>query len=130
MKKYLALICALIAALLMSQTLYFKFTAQPESVELFTKLGMEPVGRILIGSLELIASILILIPKTRFYGAILGFGLMSGALFFHLTIIGIDSNGDGGLLFLFALIVWSCCLYLSFSPALRIIQQLRNRKTL
>lgn len=130
MKKYLSLICALIAAFLMAQTLYFKFTAQPESVALFSKLGMEPGGRILIGTLELIACILILIPKTRFFGAVLGFGLMSGAIFFHFTIIGIQSNGDGGLLFAFALIVWLCCLYLVYKPAIEIVRNLRKRKAL
>lgn len=129
MKKYIPFICALIAAFLMSQTLYFKFTAQPESVELFTKLGLEPLGRIGIGTLELIASILILLPVTRFYGAFLGFGLMSGALFFHFTIIGIESNGDGGLLFIFALVVWLCCLYLCYEKAIQIMKTLFKKRT-
>nr|WP_294858461.1 DoxX family protein [uncultured Fluviicola sp.] len=127
MKKYLPYIAAIIAAAIMAQTLYFKFTAQEESVILFTKLNMEPNGRILIGILELIASILILIPKTRFPGAFLGLGLMSGALFFHLTIIGIESNHDGGMLFILAAITWICCFYLSFKPTMKIAKSILKK---
>lgn len=129
MKKYLPYLAALIAAAIMAQTLYFKFTAQSESVILFRKLNMEPTGRILIGILELIASILILIPKTRFAGAFLGFGLMSGAIFFHLTIIGIESNHDGGMLFLLAIIAWICCFYLCFKPLLKIAKSILKKRS-
>jgi len=101
----------ILAALIMLQTLYFKFTAQPESVQLFTMLGMEPWGRIGTGVLELIASILLLIPRTTLPGAILGAGLMSGALFFHFTALGIYFGGDATL-FVYALIVLICCLLL------------------
>jgi uncharacterized membrane protein YphA (DoxX/SURF4 family) len=101
-------ILRLIAAFIMLQTLYFKFTAQPESIELFTKLGMEPWGRIGTGVGELIASILILIPRTTLIGAIMGLGLMSGALFFHLTKLGIYFGGDA-LLFSYAAICFVCC---------------------
>lgn len=97
-----------IAAVILLQTLYFKFTAQPESVELFTKLGMEPWGRIGTGVGELIASILILIPRTTLIGAIMGLGLMSGAIFFHLTKLGIYFGGDA-ILFTYAVIVFVCC---------------------
>ena len=75
----------LLAAVIMLQTLYFKFSAHPQSVKLFTELGMEPWGRIGTGIFELIASILILNPRTTGYGAVLGMGLMAGAIFFHLT---------------------------------------------
>jgi uncharacterized membrane protein YphA (DoxX/SURF4 family) len=98
----------LIAAVIMLQTLYFKFTADPQSVHLFTLLGMEPWGRIGTGVLELIASLLILYPRTTGFGAILGLGLMSGALFFHLTKLGIVFDGDA-VLFAYALIVFVCC---------------------
>ena len=101
----------LIAALIMIQTLYFKFTAHPQSVALFTKIGLEPYGRIGIGVMELIASILILIPRTTGIGALLGVGLMSGALFFHLTSLGIEVDGDS-ILFYYALIVFIACLIL------------------
>src|SRR5687767_7667107 len=102
----------LLAAVIMLQTLYFKFTGHEQSVVLFTKLGMEPWGRIGTGVIELIASILILYPRTTGWGAILGLGLMSGAIFFHLTILGIEVDGDA-ILFIYALVTFICCLILA-----------------
>ena len=101
----------ILAALILLQTLYFKFTAKPESVELFTILGMEPWGRIGTGVAELIASILILIPRTTLLGALMGLGLMAGAIFFHLTKLGVNFGGDV-VLFIYAVIVFVCCLAL------------------
>jgi uncharacterized membrane protein YphA (DoxX/SURF4 family) len=98
-------------ALIMLQTLYFKFTAHPQSVKLFTELGMEPWGRIGTGVLELVASILILVPRTTGWGALLGTGLMSGAIFFHLTKLGIRFDGDYGL-FTMAVLAFFCCFLL------------------
>ena len=98
----------IIAAVILLQTLYFKFTAQPESVELFTKLGMEPWGRIGTGIGELITAILLLIPRTTLLGAVMGVGLMSGAIFFHLTKLGINFAGDA-ILFSYAVITFVCC---------------------
>ena len=98
----------IIAAVILLQTLYFKFTAQPESVELFTKLGMEPWGRIGTGIGELITAILLLIPRTTLLGAVIGVGLMSGAIFFHLTKLGINFGGDA-ILFSYAVITFVCC---------------------
>ena len=95
----------------MLQTLYFKFTGHEESVQLFTELGMEPWGRIATGIFELVASILILYPRTTGFGAALGVGLMSGAIFFHLTSLGIEVGGDS-LLFIYAVITFVCCLFL------------------
>lgn len=102
----------LIAAVILFQTLFFKFSAAPVSVYIFSELGMEPWGRIGTGILELIASILILIPRTTFYGALLGLGLMSGAIFFHLTKLGIEVQKDSGKLFIMALIVFAACIFL------------------
>ena len=99
----------IVAAAILLQTLYFKFTGQPESVELFTKLGVEPWGRISTGVIELIASILLLIPSTVFVGAFLGVGLMVGAILSHVIVIGIESKGDGGQLFMLAVAVLVCC---------------------
>jgi uncharacterized membrane protein YphA (DoxX/SURF4 family) len=98
------------AAVILLSTLYFKFTGHPESVELFTKLGVEPWGRIGTGVIELIVGILLLIPATAFIGAFLGIGLMAGAILSHLTVIGIESKGDGGQLFMLAILVLVCCL--------------------
>lgn len=98
------------ATIILWQTLYFKFTAHPESVELFTKLGVEPWGRIGTGVIELVIGILLIIPSTAFLGAFFGAGVMSGAILSHLAIIGIASKNDGGLLFGLAIIVLVCCL--------------------
>jgi putative oxidoreductase len=97
------------AALIMVQTLYFKFSGAEESVYIFSTIGIEPWGRIGTGILELIASILILINATAWAGALLGLGLMAGAILTHLTILGIEVKGDGGYLFLLAMIVLVCC---------------------
>ena len=99
----------LIAAIIMLQTLFFKFTASEESVYIFSTVGMEPWGRIGSGVVELIASALILFPKTTWMGALLGLGVMSGAIFFHLSKLGIVVKNDGGQLFIYALLVFLCC---------------------
>ena len=104
----------IIAAVILLQTLYFKFTGQPESVELFSKLGVEPWGRIGTGIIELIAAALLLIPATVWIGALLGIGLMLGAIASHLFVIGIESQGDGGQLFGLAFIVLACCVIIAF----------------
>jgi uncharacterized membrane protein YphA (DoxX/SURF4 family) len=96
----------LLAAFLLLQTLFFKFSANEESVYIFSTIGMEPWGRIGTGVMELIAAILILIPRTTALGALLAIGLMSGALFFHFTTLGIEVKGDGGQLFIYALLVF------------------------
>ena len=103
------IVLKLVATVIMLQTLFFKFTASPESVYIFSALGLEPVGRIGIGVLELVASILILVPATTVYGAILGAGLMGGALMSHLTKLGIVVMDDGGQLFIYALLVLISC---------------------
>ena len=106
-------ILRLVAAVIMLQTLYFKFSGHPQSVHLFTILGMEPWGRIGTGVLELIASLLILYPRTTGYGALLGMGLMGGAIFFHLTKLGIIFDGDA-VLFTYAVITFISCALLTF----------------
>ena len=104
----------LVAAYILLQTLRFKFGAEPESVYIFTKVGMEPWGRIGSGVVELVASILILIPRTTAFGAIMAIGTMTGAIFFHLTKLGIEVMGDGGQLFYMGIAVWVSCAILAF----------------
>ena len=104
----------LLPALIMLQTLFYKFSASEESVYIFSSLGMEPWGRIGSGVMELIAAVLLLYPRTTFIGAALGLGLMSGAIFFHLTKLGIAVLGDGGLLFVYALLTFVSCAVLLF----------------
>lgn len=102
----LTLVLRLVVALILLQTLYFKFTAAPESVYIFSTLGMEPWGRIGSGVAELIAAILLLVPPTAALGALLSLGVISGALGAHLTRLGIEVQGDGGLLFALAVVVF------------------------
>jgi uncharacterized membrane protein YphA (DoxX/SURF4 family) len=97
--------CRIIAALIMLQTLYFKFTGTPESVYIFSQVGMEPEGRFATGIAELLASILILIPKTSLAGASLALFIMIGAIATHISILGIEVMNDGGQLFIYAIIV-------------------------
>jgi uncharacterized membrane protein YphA (DoxX/SURF4 family) len=95
----------LVVAGILLQTLFFKFTGAPESVYIFTKVGAEPWGRIGSGVIELIAAILVLYPRFTWLGALLAAGVMCGAIFSHLTLLGIEVQGDKGLLFTLALIV-------------------------
>lgn len=101
----------LISAIIMVQTLFFKFSGAEESVEIFTKMGIEPWGRIGTGVMELIASVLLLINSTARWGALLACGLMAGAIGSHLFVLGIAVRGDGGYLFALAVIVLITSLY-------------------
>lgn len=101
---------SVIASLVLLQTLYFKFTAHPDSVYIFSQLGVEPWGRITLGVLELITGILLLIPRTTLIGALLGLGLITGAIFSHIFMLGIVVNNDGGNLFMLAVMVFIACL--------------------
>ena len=105
-------IIRLVVAVILVQTLYFKFTASEESVYIFPALGIEPYGRIGTGIAELITAILILIPRTSLLGAIMGCGVMIGAIFIHILILGIEVKNDGGTLFILALITFLCCVIL------------------
>ena len=96
----------LLVAGILFQTLFFKFTGAEESVYIFTTLGLEPWGRIGSGVAELIAAVLLLVPATVSLGAVLSMGVISGALVSHLTILGIEVKGDGGLLFGLAVLVF------------------------
>ena len=92
----------IIAAAILFQTLFFKFTAAEESVYIFTKLGAEPWGRIGSGIVELIAAGLLLSGRFSIYGAGMAIGVMAGAIGSHLTKLGIEVKDDGGLLFALA----------------------------
>jgi uncharacterized membrane protein YphA (DoxX/SURF4 family) len=119
-------ILRLLAAVILLQTLYFKFTAHPESVRLFTQIGMEPWGRIGTGILELITACLQLIPRFTGYGAILGLALMTGAIYFHLTKIGIYFGGDP-VLFIYAALTFTCCAILIFVYKDQLEKQLKRK---
>lgn len=108
-------IVKLVAVAILVQTLFFKFTGAEESVYIFETLGVDPVGRIGSGIVELIASILILIPRTTLLGALLALGTMAGAIFSHIFVLGIVVKDDGGTLFSLAIITFICCLILVYN---------------
>jgi len=101
-----------VVALILLQTLFFKFTGAEESVYIFTQVGAEPWGRWASGVAELIAAGFVLTPATVPLGAALGMGVMAGAIGSHLTILGIVVKDDGGLLFGMALVVFVACAWL------------------
>ena len=118
-------IIKLVAVIILVQTLFFKFTGAEESVYIFSKLGAEPFGLIGSGVIELIASILILIPRTTLLGALIGMGTMLGAIVSHLLILGIEVKNDGGTLFILAIITFLCCAVLVFREQHKISQLFR-----
>jgi DoxX-like family len=121
MKKLLFL-CQLIPAVILLQTLYFKFTAAPESVWIFTTLGAEPFGRIGSGIIELIAAVLILLPTTKVWGAVLVMGTLAGAILSHVFILGIEVQGDGGTLFALACVAFVCAAIVGHSDRERLLK--------
>jgi uncharacterized membrane protein YphA (DoxX/SURF4 family) len=118
-------IVKLIAVVILVQTLFFKFTGAEESVYIFQTLGVDPLGRIASGIIELIASIFILIPRTTLLGAILAMGTMVGAVFSHIFVLGIVVKDDGGTLFSLAIITLICCLILVYNQKSKIPDLLR-----
>lgn len=97
-KTILSWVLRMTVAIILSQTLYFKFTGAPESIHIFSSLGVEPYGRIITGILELLVVILILMPRTVLIAAILGCGILIGAIMSHLLVLGIEVQNDGGTL--------------------------------
>lgn len=123
---------ALVASLILLQTLFFKFSGHESSVAIFSALNMEPAGRIGSGVVELLAGIALLVPAWRFWGAALGLGTISGAIYFHLTSLGIGLESldakfhDQGSLFFLALTVWAACAILLVLDGRHQIARLRK----
>ena len=113
-KRIFTRIIKITVVIILGQTLYFKFTGADESIYIFTKLGVEPYGRIGSGFIELLAAILILIRRTTLIGATLGFLTMLGAVFSHIFVLGLIVKNDRGELFTLALITLFCCSLLLF----------------
>jgi putative oxidoreductase len=113
-ESVVAWICRVVAAVILLQTLFFKFTAAPESVYIFTKVGLEPWGRLGSGVAELAAAILLFWPGLTWLGASLALGVIGGAIMSHLTVLGIEVQGDHGLLFGLAVGVALCSAVLLF----------------
>jgi hypothetical protein len=104
-KEILLAAARYVSAIILAQTLFFKFTGAAESVYIFTAVGMEPWGRIGVGIAELVAAVFLVYKRFSWVGAGLSIGMMSGAIMMHLLIIGIEVMNDGGELFLLALTV-------------------------
>ncbi|MBF4517747.1 DoxX family protein [Flavobacterium sp. ANB] len=113
-KEIIVWILRIVASVILLQTLYFKFSGAEESIYIFSTLGIEPYGRIGSGIAELIAAILILIPRTTWIGALGGSGIMIGAILSHLFVLGIVVKNDGGTLFTLAVVTLLCCLGLLY----------------
>lgn len=126
MKKLLSWVLRLVPAIILLQTLTFKFTAHPDSVALFSELGVEPFGRIGIGVFELIVGMLLLIPVTSRFGALLAVGLMFGAVASHLFVLGISYNGDGGALFGMAVITLIAAAFIVYRERARLFADLNG----
>jgi uncharacterized membrane protein YphA (DoxX/SURF4 family) len=120
-KNLLLWLCRIVAALIMLQTLYFKFTGAPESVYIFSQVGLEPEGRYATAIAELVASILLLIPQTSLVGASIALFIMIGAIATHVSIIGIEVMHDHGQLFIYAIVVALASFYI-------ILRYTRKRK--
>ena len=114
LRRYLPLLLSAYIAFVFVQSLFFKFTGSKESIYIFSTIRdwtgislFEPAGRWIIGLAELVASILLFVPRARIFGAAMAIGIMTGAIFFHLfSPLGIDVLGDHGLLFTLACGVW------------------------
>ena len=105
-KNIISWVLRLTVAIILLQTLYYKFTAHPDSVHIFKELGVEPWGRIALGIMELIIAMLILMPQTQIIGMAGSLGVILGAIFSHFLVLGINVSNDGGGLFTLALIVF------------------------
>lgn len=131
MKKTIGWILPIVPAVIFLQSLFFKFSGSEETRIIFATIGawmadlpvisglastFSTYGGITVGLVELLAAILLLLPATRRTGAVIGLGVISGAIFFHLaTPLGVErvvdaaGNTDGGALFIMACVVWVCC---------------------
>ena len=130
MSKFIFWTIRIIPALIMLQTLRYKFTAHPESIYIFSTIAgakYESYIRIGTGIIELIAGFLLLYPKTSVFGALLGAGTMSGAILSHLFILGINVQNDNGFLFFLAVTCFIFCSIILFQNRLYLFSFLKSR---
>lgn len=126
-RYYIERVAAIITAVILLQTLFFKFTGHPDSVYIFSSIGIEPYGRIGLGIVELIVAGLLLFFKTSLWGGILGTGIAMGAIISHLFILGIVVNNDGGMLFSLAIISFLCSAVVVFLKKEQLLLTLNKR---
>lgn len=132
-KNILSWVLKLTVSIILLQTLFFKFTAHPDSVHIFSELGVEPWGRVGLGIIELITAVLILVPRTSIVGMVISLGIITGAIFSHLLVLGVNVSNDGGALFTLAGIVFvasAAFLIMHKSEALSILKNmgLKNKE--
>lgn len=121
-------ILKIVIAIILFNASYLKLSSAPGAVYIFSTIGAEPWGRIATGIMELIAALLILLPATTVFGAILAIGLMAGAIFFHLTKLGISVQNDGGQLFMYAISVAVLSLVLLYMHRKELLRIVRGNK--
>lgn len=124
--RWIDYIARAVAVVILAQTLFFKFSAAPESVYIFSGIGVEPWGRIFSGIIELIVCIMLWIPGATAVGALVGAMTMLGALGAHVLKLGIVVQNDGGLLFILATTTLLCCVYSLWFHRLELVN-LRKR---
>ena len=135
---YISFGLSLYIAFVFVQSLFYKFSGSAESIYIFSTLRewsgiglFEPLGRWAIGSAELVASILLFVPRARIIGAGIALGIISGAIFFHLfTPLGVEILGDGGLLFAMACGVWlssAVILWLNRREVITLLNALKSK---
>jgi uncharacterized membrane protein YphA (DoxX/SURF4 family) len=127
LRKHIEWLPVIFMVFILAGSLPFKFSGHPQPTHIFNTVGewlglelFKEYGAVFIGAVELIASILLLIPKTRVYGAVVALGTMAGAIFFHLfTPLGVTvqwmENGipqEDGTLFYTAVLVFVCAVWL------------------
>lgn len=123
----LSFILRIVISIIYLQTLYFKFTGHPDSVYIFSELGLEPYGRIGVGVIELIVSILLLINKTKLLSIIVSLGIITGAIASHLLVIGITIKEDHGGLFTLAIIIFTLNIVLIYLHKTDFSKILKNK---
>lgn len=125
---YVTRSAAIIAAIILLQTLFFKFTAHPDSVYIFSTIGGEPYTRITLGIMELIISFLLVFSRTSIYGALLGALTMLGAMGSHIFLLGIEVNGDNGTLFILAVVAFLCCCYIIYLKSNQLSKNFKSQR--
>jgi len=125
---YMERSAAIIAAIILLQTLFFKFTAHPDSVYIFSTIGGEPYTRIILGIMELIISFLLVFSRTSIYGALLGALTMLGAMGSHIFLLGIEVNGDNGTLFILAVVAFLCCCYIIYLKSNQLSKNFKSQR--
>jgi len=114
MKEYLSWTIRILTTFIIFQIVYFKLSGDPKCIYVFKKVGGEPIGRLTTGLIELLAGILLLVPTTKIWGAIIAFLAACCCLYAHFTVLGIIINNDGGLLFAMTFSVFILSIILFF----------------